>query len=255
MQAALSRIKTDPVLKRFTAEVERIFPDRLEQVILYGSRARGDARPDSDYDIIVELSDAPTEQDKELLGEVARTIGDETHSLISAWFEARNDFERRSLFMHNLRREGVDLRRGCLADFPPIRESREEYVKAITANLLKYSRECLANAAANERMAIPSLAAREAYMAGFNAARALIFERTGKSPKTHSGVNTLFNEVARSVPELERALVSFLGDGYQFKAWADYHEGERTTAEQARRAIVTATRLVDAIERFISAES
>jgi len=44
-------------LRRFRAEVEQQFPDRVTQVVLFGSRARGDARPDSDYDVAVFIQD------------------------------------------------------------------------------------------------------------------------------------------------------------------------------------------------------
>src|SRR5258708_36109316 len=43
--------KDDPVLKRFCAALGEAYGDRLERVVLFGSRARGDHRPDSDYDI------------------------------------------------------------------------------------------------------------------------------------------------------------------------------------------------------------
>ena len=48
----------DPVLARFRAAVIEIYGERLERVVLFGSRARGDAKPDSDYDIAVFLNDA-----------------------------------------------------------------------------------------------------------------------------------------------------------------------------------------------------
>ena len=40
---------TDPVLQCIRAELDRVYGDRLERVILFGSRARHDAHEDSDY--------------------------------------------------------------------------------------------------------------------------------------------------------------------------------------------------------------
>ena len=48
-----SQIASDVVLSRFRAALAETYGDRLERVVLFGSRARGDARPDSDYDIAV----------------------------------------------------------------------------------------------------------------------------------------------------------------------------------------------------------
>ena len=47
----------EPLLAQFRASVSRHFGERLERVILFGSRARGDARPDSDYDIAIFVRD------------------------------------------------------------------------------------------------------------------------------------------------------------------------------------------------------
>jgi predicted nucleotidyltransferase len=49
--------QNDPLLKRFRAAVGEVYGDRVERVVLFGSRARGDAQPDSDYDIAVFLRD------------------------------------------------------------------------------------------------------------------------------------------------------------------------------------------------------
>ena len=47
----------DPVLKRFRAAVGQIYGGRLERVVLFGSRARGDWSADSDYDLAVFIKD------------------------------------------------------------------------------------------------------------------------------------------------------------------------------------------------------
>ena len=48
---------------KFIKEVEETlsakFGDNIRKVLLYGSRARGDAGPDSDYDILVVVEECP----------------------------------------------------------------------------------------------------------------------------------------------------------------------------------------------------
>ena len=41
-------LATDPILKRFRAALDETYGDRLERVVLFGSRARGDAGEDSE---------------------------------------------------------------------------------------------------------------------------------------------------------------------------------------------------------------
>jgi predicted nucleotidyltransferase len=48
---------TDPVLERLRKSLRTLYGERLERIVLFGSRARGDAGPDSDYDIAVFLRD------------------------------------------------------------------------------------------------------------------------------------------------------------------------------------------------------
>ena len=45
----------DPVMLKFRAALDDAYGDRIERVVLFGSRARGDARPDSDWDVAVFL--------------------------------------------------------------------------------------------------------------------------------------------------------------------------------------------------------
>ena len=41
----------DKILRRFRAALDELYGDRIERVVLFGSRARGDAHEASDYDI------------------------------------------------------------------------------------------------------------------------------------------------------------------------------------------------------------
>jgi len=99
----------------------------------------------------------------------------------------------------------------------------------------------------------PDEAGRAAYFAGFHAAQALLFEKLGRSPKTHSGVPTRFADLARNEPAIDLELRAFLGQTYNLKAIADYESGPdaKVTDKQAAQAIVTAQRFVAAIEALL----
>ena len=76
----------DPILKRFRAALDEMYGDRLERVVLYGSRARGNARTDSDYDVAVFLrgfANRWQEVDR-IVPIVSTEITDETGAVIHA---------------------------------------------------------------------------------------------------------------------------------------------------------------------------
>ena len=47
----------DPILRRLRASLDQTYGSRIDRVVLFGSRARGDARPDFDYDVAVFLKE------------------------------------------------------------------------------------------------------------------------------------------------------------------------------------------------------
>jgi predicted nucleotidyltransferase len=79
-------LATDPILKRFRAGLDKLYGDRIERVVLFGSRARGDAHEDSDYDILLD-----------------------TGAVISAKPFHAGAYQEHTGFMHELRQDGIDL--------------------------------------------------------------------------------------------------------------------------------------------------
>jgi predicted nucleotidyltransferase len=100
----------DPILKRFRAALDRIYGDRVERVVLFGSRARGDASEDSDYDIAVflkDLTDRWQEADR-IIAVVTDILYDE-EAFIHAMPYCAGSYEERTPLMREIRREGIDL--------------------------------------------------------------------------------------------------------------------------------------------------
>lgn len=105
-QAALD----DPILKRFRAVLDATYGDRLEQVVLFGSRARGDAGPDSDYDVAVFLRDMPDRwRELDRLADLRTQFLDETGAFIVALPYLTETLAERSPLMHEIRRDGLRL--------------------------------------------------------------------------------------------------------------------------------------------------
>jgi predicted nucleotidyltransferase len=103
-------VLTDPILARFRAALEKTYGVNVERVVLFGSRARGDERPDSDYDIAVFLKKPDsfwTESGR--LAEIGTDILYETGAVINALpLKAGLDREENA-FMRELARDGRDL--------------------------------------------------------------------------------------------------------------------------------------------------
>ena len=102
--------KRDRGLSRFRAALGEIYGKRLARVVLYGSRARGDERPESDYDVAVFLRDmADRAGEMKRLADLETDIFYATGALINALpFHVDAEGER-SGFMHELRKDGLDL--------------------------------------------------------------------------------------------------------------------------------------------------
>ena len=101
---------SDPILARFRGELGALYGDRLERVVLFGSRARGDAHPDSDYDVAVFLRDlADRWHEARRLSVIETDILAETGAFIHSMPYPAGAYRERTPLMHEIRREGVDL--------------------------------------------------------------------------------------------------------------------------------------------------
>ena len=249
----------DPILKRFCAALEAIYGDRLERVVLFGSRARAEASAESDYDVAVFLKGlADRWAERRRLADVAADIFDSTGADIQAIPLAAGSYGERTPLMHEIRLDGVDIGPGGppLSLYAPPPRGEHSDMAEISPEAALYmakARRLLGQARAIFDMDIYEQAGRIAYAAVFNAAQALIFERGGRPVKTHRGVKSRFGELTRYEPSIGADLRKFLEDGFELKRLVDYPElGDPEVSEaQAKDAVETAARFIDAVARLI----
>ena len=99
------------IVEKAKQAIRSVEPDA--EIILFGSEARGDARPDSDIDLLVLLSGDKKSVDRELeISGQTMLLEIETGVIISSKIYLKNDWENRPFvtpFYLNVMREGIAL--------------------------------------------------------------------------------------------------------------------------------------------------
>jgi predicted nucleotidyltransferase len=100
----------DPVLIRFRKALDGMYGNQIERVVLFGSRARGDADAESDYDVAIFLKNFHDRwSEVERIVPVVTDILYDAGAFIHAMPYRAGAYRERTPLMHEIRREGVDL--------------------------------------------------------------------------------------------------------------------------------------------------
>jgi uncharacterized protein len=105
-----AKLSDDPILLRIRRSLGVMYGDRIERLVLFGSRARGDAHEGSDYDVAVFLKDL-TDRWREFhrLADLRTDILAETDAFLEARPFRAGSYHDRTPLMHEIRRDGVEL--------------------------------------------------------------------------------------------------------------------------------------------------
>jgi predicted nucleotidyltransferase len=105
-----TRRGSDPIALEFARLVRSRLGGRARRIILFGSRARGDARPESDYDVVI-VVDRRTPEVREALLEIEVDIMDRHGSLVACLLRDEHEWaaSQRQPIGLNVAREGVPL--------------------------------------------------------------------------------------------------------------------------------------------------
>lgn len=257
IQSALS---ADPILERLTkAIVARVHPRRI---VLFGSRARGDARPESDYDVMIEeeqeFEDAWTRAH-----EIAHAVRRHLDVAVQVTLRTPAEFERRKddvgTIDYDIAREGIvlyaDPAISGVADLSPAKRVREkpgtppesvaEWIEAADKDLWVIERLVAPGAVRWEPVAFHCQQAAEKYL------KAALVNRHVKPPRTHDlGALLLQLNDAGYLTQALESECEHLTDYAIDARYPKLHVNEAA----GRRAVADGQRVVDQVKRWLSQE-
>lgn len=102
----------DPILTNFLKRIKK-FKQKIQAIYLFGSRARGTHRPDSDYDLLLVVTENFSYSDKDKLYDAVMEVLFDTGRLISLKIRKETEYRRllkmKTPFMQNVLREGIKI--------------------------------------------------------------------------------------------------------------------------------------------------
>ena len=97
------------LVREFKRRTLEAMPRRVAKIVLYGSRARGDARKDSDWDVAVFIEGRPTPRDRSGLSLISVDLLMETGEHVQAMPIPISRENSTFSFYTNVRTDGVPL--------------------------------------------------------------------------------------------------------------------------------------------------
>jgi predicted nucleotidyltransferase len=109
-QTSKTHYQCDPVVREFATLLRQKLGIHLRQILLFGSRARGDAHNDSDYDMLVVVG-RRTPALRAVILEVESQLMDRYGALVATVLRSEPEWQQLQGFplARNITREGIPL--------------------------------------------------------------------------------------------------------------------------------------------------
>lgn len=224
----------------------RNLPGQIERIILYGSKARGDAQPDSDLDVLVVVNGEMPNPFQHREGIWHKVVSPDLDLSIqygvflSPVVRHVDEIQEWSPFLADIRRDGVELwkrpglrepilPKGGWEALPMHKAQEVEARLAIAEDKLRAARKLFEEAFYNDTIS-------KAYYAMFYASKALVLQ-LGLDLHKHKGVISLYGQriahIGLTDPKYGHVLSRYL----DLRLDADYEVAFRATREEAEEAI------------------
>jgi hypothetical protein len=249
----LTRAETR-ALAEFRARLKEILPNgELSSLILYGSKARGDAHPGSDLDLLIVYDGARGEKKDAIWNAAAEIEMDafernpraslDLETLIRTDAELRDEAAVGLPLLQNIAREGIVLEGGRIVPEKMDRKHWSSVHIEDARRTLRTARLVLADGDIRQAISL-------AYFIYLDAARAALISK-GIAPQSHAGTNKLFGLHFIKTGLLPKKFGPHFGRLETDRLEATYRKEKQFTKEDVERALAVAEELVSAVEQLL----
>jgi uncharacterized protein (UPF0332 family)/predicted nucleotidyltransferase len=216
--------------ERYRARVLAALPGQVERIVLFGSRALGEAHADSDWDFAVFLDHEPTAADQRRISDVGSSIWQAFDSEVQSHVFAPQKWLATDELACNIRDQGLIIYGPD--HVPKIERPVLEHAGAALAKAERYAEQ-----AAQAPPQAYETVVHNSYYAMFHAARAALLAVEGNASTNHSRVHAAFAAMIRRrrLGRTAGALARTLAQAYKLRIEADYGSKDLTRAGQRLR--------------------
>jgi uncharacterized protein (UPF0332 family)/predicted nucleotidyltransferase len=221
-------------------------PGQVKDIILFGSKARGDAHSGSDIDLLVVVDRRTPEAEDVISGIEVDTLLEKRIDISALDFTSEEIAEWSAIgtpLMRNVAEEGIVLRGG------PVMVGKGDPAK-VAQGFIESAYGRLRSARAVREIGEYGNAMSLVYYAFLDATDAALAARTIRT-KSHAGIISLFGLHFIKPGLVEAKYSRWFKQAHKFRLDADYERKRDFTAEQANEAIDQATEFVGVIENLL----